>query len=135
MLLEAINVVRSGTRVCVNGQAALPAVGPVVWNGALAAAADRHSADMAENDVFDHNGSDGSTPAQRITDAGYRWSAWGENIAGGYTTTVAVVRGWLDSPGHCAIIMQANFKDFGASCRYDAASTYGYYWTADFGSR
>ena len=31
-----------------------------------------------------HTGSDGSDAGQRISREGYRWSAWGENVAMGY---------------------------------------------------
>ena len=132
-LLTAINAARAQARVCVNGQSPLPAVAPLGWNAQLAAAADRHSTDMAVHNLMDHTGSDGSSAAQRITQAGYVWSAWGENIAAGYPTAAAVVQGWLGSPGHCANIMSARFTDFGASCRSSAAATYGSYWTTDFG--
>ncbi len=72
---------------------------------------------------------------QRIAAAGYRASGWGENIAAGDASVTTVVQGWLDSPGHCTTLMGANYQDFGASCRYQAGSTYRYYWTTDFGRR
>ena len=132
-LLTAINAARAQARVCVNGQSPMPAVAPLAWNAQLAAAADRHSTDMAVHNFMDHTGSDGSSAGQRITQAGYVWRAWGENIAAGYPTVAAVVQGWLGSPGHCTNIMSPDFEDFGASCRYNAATTYGSYWTTDFG--
>ena len=100
-LLTAINAARAQARVCVNGQSPMPAVAPLAWNAQLAAAADRHSTDMAVHNFMDHTGSDGSSAGQRITQAGYVWRAWGENIAAGYPTVAAVVQGWLGSPGHC----------------------------------
>ncbi|HMN21042.1 MAG TPA: CAP domain-containing protein [Ottowia sp.] len=103
------------------------------WSPALATAAQRHSIDMALNNRFDHTGSDGSTVDERIRDAGYSATAWGENIAAGYGTVDKVVAGWLASPGHCKNIMLANYADFGASCVYRSATTYGSYWTTDFG--
>lgn len=132
-LLAAINAARAQARVCQNGQNPMPAVAALSWNAPLAAAADRHSGDMAANNFFDHVGSDGSTFDQRITQAGYRWTQLGENIAAGQTTVAAVVQSWLGSPGHCATIMSARYVDFGASCRYSATSSYKTYWTTDFG--
>ena len=45
----------------------------------LGVAAERHSQDQAANGFSGHTGSDGSTPDQRITDAGYDRRSWGEN--------------------------------------------------------
>ncbi|MBN9405904.1 MAG: CAP domain-containing protein [Burkholderiales bacterium] len=134
-LLSAINAARAQARVCTAGGSTLPAVAALAWNAQLAAAADRHSADMAGNNFFSHTGSDGSTFDQRITQAGYRWTSAGENIAAGYSSVVDVVQGWLGSPGHCVNIMSASYTEFGASCRYSAASQYKSYWTTDFGRR
>ena len=134
-LLAAINAARAQARVCNAGGSTLPAVSALAWSAQLAAAADRHSADMAGNDFFSHTGSDGSTFTQRITQAGYPWMAAGENIAAGYSSVASVVQGWLGSPGHCTNIMSANYSEFGASCRYSANSQYQSYWTTEFGRR
>lgn len=132
-LLAAINAARAQSRACAVGGQAMPAVAPLNWNAALATAAQRHSVDMARNDHFDHTGTDGSTAGQRIRDAGYDASAWGENIAAGYASVDAVVAGWLASEGHCRNIMSANHADFGASCVYRSGSRSGSYWATDFG--
>lgn len=132
-LLAAINAARAEARVCANGGPTLPKAGPLQWNLALAEAARRHSIDMALNNHFSHTGTDGSSVVDRIRDADYVANAWGENIAAGYATVSAVVAGWLASPGHCENIMSANYADFGASCVYRSTTTYGSYWTTDFG--
>lgn len=132
-LLAAINAARAEARVCENGGSTLPAVAPLKWNTALAAAAQRHSIDMAQNNHFSHTGTDGSSAGARISDAGYNATAWGENIAAGYGSVSEVMAGWLDSPGHCRNIMSANYADFGASCVYRSNTTYRSYWTTDFG--
>ncbi len=43
-----------------------------------------HSDDMVRRDYFAHVSPGGSSPVDRITAAGYRWSAAGENIAPGF---------------------------------------------------
>lgn len=78
---------------------------PLSLNNALNDAALRHANDMTANNFFDHTGSDCSTPAQRISDAGYLWSRAGENIASGFTSPSAVVDAWWASPGHKANIL------------------------------
>ena len=91
--------------------------------------------DMANNNFFSHTGSDGSSAGDRATRAGYSWSAWGENIAAGvpYSAVSAVMQGWIDSPGHCANLMNANFSNLGAAKFSNPASTYNVYWTQAFG--
>lgn len=132
-LRAAINTARSQARVCVSGGQAMPAVAPLNWNAALAAAARRHSIDMAQSDHVSHTGTDGSTAGQRIRDAGYDAAASGENIAAGYGSVDAVMAGWLASAGHCQNIMSASYADLGASCVSRSGSRYGSYWTTDFG--
>src|SRR5262245_45214369 len=54
---------------------------PLAWNQDLANAAQSHSQDMETNGFQSHNGSNGSTPLQRITSAGYTNSTHsGENV-------------------------------------------------------
>lgn len=126
-LLQQLNAARAAARSC--GGVAYPAAAPLAWNARLASAATRHSTDMANNDLFSHTGSDGSTSGQRATKAGYRWRAIGENIAAGYPDVRAVVDGWLKSPGHCKNIMNGVYADLGAACASQASSRYGKYWT------
>jgi uncharacterized protein YkwD len=91
--------------------------------------------DMANNDFFDHTGSDGLKVWDRASQAGYPWSAIGENIAAGISlsSVSAAVQAWLDSPGHCANIMSPGYTEFGASKYSNSASTYNVYWTQVFG--
>lgn len=126
-LLQQINAARASARSC--GGAAAPAVAALAWNDRLFSAAARHSRDMAVNNYFSHTGLDGRSSSQRITDEGYAWSWAGENIAAGQSTASAVMAGWLASPGHCANIMRADYRDVAVSCVQRAGSDYRYYWT------
>jgi uncharacterized protein YkwD len=76
-----------------------------------------------------HTGSDGSSPGDRITRAGYTWSAYGENVAYGYATPEQVMNGWMNSPGHRANILNCSFKEIGVGLAQP-----GSYWTQDFGT-
>lgn len=96
----------------VNQRRANNGLAPLSLNSALTDAALRHANDMTANNFFDHTGSDCSTPAQRISDAGYLWSLAGENIASGFTTPTAVVDAWWASPGHKANIL-GNYTHMG----------------------
>ena len=125
-LLSAINEARSTARMC--GARSYSATASVTWNDDLADAAYKHSADMATNQYFDHTGSDGSSPANRISEEGYIWSALGENIAYGYPTVGDVIQGWLGSEGHCQNIMSPAFTEIGAAIAGNANAPY---WTLD----
>lgn len=126
-LLNRINAARASARSC--GGTAYPAVGSLNWNGALFAAAEGHSRDMAVNNYFSHTGLDGRNVAQRVSAAGYAWRAVGENIAAGQSSAGAVMSGWLSSPGHCGNIMSAQYQDVAVACVQRSGSAYGHYWT------
>ncbi|HSO18564.1 MAG TPA: CAP domain-containing protein, partial [Desulfosarcina sp.] len=108
---------------------------PLASDSALASAALGHSTDMAQQNYFSHDSLDGRKFYQRITAAGYTYSTCGENIAAGYSTPQAVMNGWMNSPGHRANILHSTFCDIGVGHAYRAGSTYGHYWTQDFGRR
>ncbi|MFD3457938.1 CAP domain-containing protein [Streptomyces sp. NPDC058691] len=98
-------------------------------NGKLTDAAQEHSADMAETGTMSHTGSDGSTPSDRISAAGYNWRSYGENVAYGYSSPSAVMQGWMNSPGHKRNILDCSFKEIGVGLAQP-----GSYWTQDFGA-
>jgi len=54
---------------------------PLEWDSRLAAVARAHSEEMAAYGYFGHQGMDGSAPGVRVSSAGIRWLAQGENIA------------------------------------------------------
>ena len=125
LMLKLVNDTRATGCNC--GTTAMPPVAPLKWNDVLASAALIHSKDMNATGQLIHNSSDGTTFSDRITTAGYKWSAVAENIAWGQTTEQQVFNDWLQSEGHCKNIMTAAYKDFGAARD-------GVYWTQDFGS-
>jgi cysteine-rich secretory family protein len=92
--------------------ASAPAKPPLAWNPDLAAAAQAHSQDMATNQFQSHTGSDGSTPDQRMQQAGYtNASSTGEN-AFAYATSIdeamqAFLIDWgVSDQGHRRNILQ-----------------------------
>ncbi|MBW8487451.1 CAP domain-containing protein [Actinomadura parmotrematis] len=95
----------------------------------LVTAARKHSADMAAHNYFDHNSQDGTTPWTRMERAGYS-DPGAENIAMGYATAAAVMKGWMNSPGHRANILNCKLRAIGVG---RAGSSRGPYWTQDFG--
>lgn len=101
----------------------------------LALAAERHSQDMADHNFFSHTGSNGSNFSQRAQAAGYPYFPSGEIIAAGQSTPADAVNAWMNSSGHRGIILNCANDDIGVGMVQKAGSTYGYYWTADFGQR
>ena len=91
---------------------------PLTWNDKLAAAAQKHTRNMLENNFFSHADPAGNTPSVRVEREGYAWALTGENLAyatpGNFTPT-SVVDAWLGSPGHCAVLMDAEFREMGAA--------------------
>lgn len=88
---------------------------------------------MARRKFFEHQGSDGSQPRDRVLRAGYLSRLTGENIALGPESAEEVVAGWLDSPGHCANIMDARFRDIGVGLA-SGTRRGQIYWVQTFGS-
>lgn len=73
----------------------------------LASIARAHSADMLANNYFAHNALNGCDPGCRLTNAGYPWRSYGENIhwMSGYNLSAAdsaqkIVNDWINSPPH-----------------------------------
>jgi uncharacterized protein YkwD len=128
-MLDRVNQARAAGRSC--GTTYYGTAPALAWNANLFNAAGAHSTDMAANNYFSHTSLDGRNAGQRITGAGYAWSGYGENIAAGQTSVQSVVDGWLNSPGHCANIMNPNLADFGAACVASSTSAYRTYWTMD----
>jgi len=112
-----------------------PARPPLARNAQLDVAARAQSSGMALHDYFDHTSPlDGSGAGQRARAAGYAWLTVAENIAGGQQTPEDVVRGWLNSPGHCRNIM-GNFQEVGVSYVTRSGSRLRTYWTQVFGTK
>ena len=113
----------------VNAERSKAGCSPVKVNATLTEAAQKHSEDMAASRTMSHTGSDGSSPADRITRAGYNWSTYGENVAYGYSTPAQVMAGWMDSPGHKENILNCAFEEIGVGLAQPNS-----YWTQNFGT-
>lgn len=113
----------------VNRERASAGCGPLRVDARLVRASEAHSRDMAANGYFDHVSLDGRTPRDRMAAAGYP-SPGAENIALGYPNAEAVMRGWMNSPGHRANILNCGLTAMGVAA---VNSPRGLYWTQTFG--
>lgn len=132
-VLALVNQARERPRNC--GSSYFAAARPVSLSDTLSRASLAHATDMAQHSYFSHEGRDSSSPADRVTRAGYNWKTVGENIAAGPTTPESVVEGWLKSPGHCANLMAPQFREMGIAFSVNRASEAGIYWVQLFGAR
>jgi uncharacterized protein YkwD len=110
-VVDLVNEARSHGRRC--GSERFAAAPPLSISRKLTDAAEDHARDMVRRKFFDHRGSNGSQPKDRVLRAGYQPRLSGENIALGPESAEEVVAGWLDSPGHCANIMEPRFQEIG----------------------
>ena len=116
----------------VNIQRANNGLSKLTLDTALSDVARAHSIDMANNNYFAHENLSGQTPFDRLKAAGIKYSYAGENIAAGQTTPEAVVNAWMNSSGHRANILNANFKKLGVG--YYNGGAKRHYWTQVFTS-
>ena len=112
LLLSLVNGARAEARNC--GSEFFPAAPPVNWDIRIEDAALAHSLDMAQNQNFNHTGTDGSDAGDRLLMQGYNWSTWGENILVGLDDATDAVDAWIGSSGYCSIIMSPSLKEVGA---------------------
>ncbi|MGQ0834843.1 MAG: CAP domain-containing protein [Gammaproteobacteria bacterium] len=125
-VLALVNQARSHSRRC--GRERFAATAPLKLLSALERAARAHADDMAKHGYLDHTGRDGSTPGTRLNRTGYQRRLVAENIAAGPRTPEEAVQGWLESPGHCANIMDKRFRDMGVAYTFNPSSKHGVYW-------
>lgn len=92
------------------GRGGLPALRQ---QGQLDAAAQGHDNQMVAAGYFGHGGLGGSSPASRISAAGFRWGAYGEAISTGFRTPRQAVSAWLQSLVHCQILLSPEYRYIG----------------------
>jgi uncharacterized protein YkwD len=124
--LQLVNEVRARGARC--GERSFGPAPPVRLSDALSGVALGHASDMAMHNYFEHEDLTGHSPADRVRAAGYHEKLVGENIAYGPMSTEEVVKGWLDSPGHCENIMDPRFAEMGIAFAAGQASKRGLYW-------
>lgn len=89
----------------VNDERRKAGLGRLTTDDRLTAAARGHSADMVRRAYVGHYSPEGTSVADRVTAAGYRWAVVGENIARGQENALQVVAAWMRSRGHRANIL------------------------------
>ena len=88
------------------------------------------SQDMKDLGYFSHTSPTYGSPFEMMKSFGITYRTAGENIAKGYSTPEAVVKAWMNSPGHRANILNSSYTHLGVG--YVAQ---GSYWTQMFISK
>ena len=102
---------------------------PLTQDWQLSRVARYKSQDMKDLGYFSHTSPTYGSPFEMMKKFGITYRTAGENIAKGYSTPEAVVRAWMNSPGHRANILNSSYTHIGVG--YVSS---GNYWTQMFKS-
>lgn len=120
----------------INQYRAANGLGALTLNNTLNQTARWMAQDMAANNYFSHTDSQGRDPFVRMAAFGYTYNTWkGENLAAGVSGAQAAFDLWKGSPGHNANMLGANYTVIGIARAFDEKSTFGWYWTTEFGGQ
>lgn len=112
----------------VNQERAKAGLSPLSVNETVAGAAQTRAKEIET--VFSHTRPDGSSFSSVLTSAGVNYRGAGENIAYGQQSPEQVMESWMNSSGHRANILNANFTSIGVGHYKNAAGVN--YWTQLF---
>jgi uncharacterized protein YkwD len=105
-----------------NVERARAGVAPLRANAQLMRAAQLHAEQMASLGRLGHvlDGARYRSPQDRLSAAGYRWSAYAENVAYGQNGPQDVTESWMTSAGHRANMLNAAYTELGTGYAVDA---------------
>lgn len=117
--------------VLVNAERRAMGLHDLTYDSTLGEVADRQSCWMADSRQMSHKGPKGGDVGRRAKKAGYKYRHVSENVAMGFNTAAAVVKAWMNSPGHRRNILNTQPTEAAVSARADADGKV--YWTLFFG--
>ncbi len=97
----------------VNVERANYGLAPLTMHAKASEVAKIKAVDMYENRYFDHTSPTYGTPFEMLKSFGISYKAAAENIAQGFTSPAAVVRGWMNSDGHRKNILNSKYTQIG----------------------
>lgn len=119
----------------INGARIADGLPPFALSVSLSAAAQRHSDDMAANNLLDSVGSDNSRPKERILEAGF--AAYSSGVVGievVHSEAAASMDWWLASPEHQELILSTQYREIGIGMSQSSAGD-RVYWVLDLGAQ
>lgn len=114
----------------VNQERAKQGLKALVFSPQLNNIATMKAKDMADNGYFDHTSPTYGSPFDMLKRFGVKYSAAGENIAAGQKDAAEVMNSWMNSSGHRANILNANYEQIGIG--YVTGGRWGTYWVQLF---
>ncbi len=124
-----VSAIEAEVAKLVNEERAKNGLKPLELSSEISKVARIKSQDMADKNYFNHTSPTYGTPFDMMKKFGISYSAAGENIAKGQTTAQSVMNSWMNSPGHRANILSANFGKIGVGYVIKNGTTY---WTQMF---
>ncbi|MFJ7509061.1 CAP domain-containing protein [Peribacillus simplex] len=88
------------------------------------------SEDMRDSNYFNHTSPRYGSPFDMMKSFGISYKYAGENIAAGQPSADAVMKSWMNSPGHKANILNKNYTHIGIG--HVTGGKYTHYWTQQF---
>ena len=104
-------------------------INPLIADTKLRALARNYSTDMLKRGYFSHYNLEGQSPFDRMDASGIKYGYAGENLALAPSTALAM-QGLMNSPGHRANILNANFNKIGIGVM--DGGVYGKMFTQEF---
>lgn len=101
----------------------------LAYDWQVARVAGYKACDMRDTGYFNHTSPVYGSPFDMLRNFGISFTAAGENIAKGQRTAEAVMQGWMNSQGHRANILNANYTKIGVGY---CAGRGGPYWVQMF---
>jgi len=126
----ALNDYEQQVVTLVNKERAAAGLSALTVNSTLANVAETKAADLRDENYFDHQSPKYGSPFDMMHSFGITYSYAGENIAKGQRTPDEVMNGWMNSPGHRANILNANYTQIGVGYVTDSNGTG--YWVQEF---
>ena len=130
-VLDLLNAFRLSGGQC--GPATVGPAPPLALHPSLQQASRCHADDMAANNFFGFQGTDGSFPPDRITSAGFVGSPVTESLSAAASTAQVAFDTWIAAPGTCQAILNPEFGFVGVGYAANPASNHFWYWTLDLG--
>lgn len=129
-LITAVKSIEQQVIARVNQERKKRGIAPLQSNWQLSRIARYKSRDMRDHHYFSHTSPTYGDPFTMIRNFGLSFTSAGENIAAGQTSAAAVMKAWMNSPGHRRNILSASYTQIGVG--YAQGGNMRYYWTQEF---
>lgn len=128
--IDAVKGVEGEVIRLTNQERAKNGLSPLKADWQLSRVARYKSADMRDKGYFSHTSPTYGSPFTMMKNFNINYRSAAENIAAGQPSAQAVVKAWMESPGHRKNILTPNFTHIGVG--YVKGGSYGTYWTQMF---